>query len=333
MSQREERMIARRSLLGISLAVIAAGMGARSAGAQARYPSKPIRLVIPFPPGGGADAVARPLGPLMTETLGQPVVLDNRGGANGNLGAEIVAKAPADGYTLLLANSSLTISGGLYAKLPFNPLADFSPISLVGVTPSLLATHPSVAARTVKEFVELAKARPGKLSYGSSGIGSTMHLGAALLQSMAGLDTVHVPYKGGGPAIADALSGQTDFIFVNPVAVLAQVRAGKLNALAVTSKKRLAILPDVPTFEEAGYPGLLSSTFYGLLGPAGLPREIVMRLNAAVVAAVARKELADHLVALGYEMESNTPEQFAAFLRDDAAQWLRLIKLTGASAE
>jgi tripartite-type tricarboxylate transporter receptor subunit TctC len=326
-------MIARRSLLGTSLAAIAVGTGARSAGAQDRYPSKPIRLVIPFPPGGGADAVARPLGPLMTETLGQPVVLDNRGGANGNLGAEIVAKAPADGYTLLLANSSLTISGGLYAKLPFNPLADFSPISLVGVTPSVLATHPSLPARTVKEFVELAKARPGKLSYGSSGIGSTMHLGAALLQSMAGLDTVHVPYKGGGPAIADALSGQTDFIFVNPVAVLAQVRAGKLNALAVTSKKRLAILPDVPTFEEVGYPGLLSSTFYGLLGPAGLPREIVMRLNAAVVAAVARKELADHLVALGYEMESNTPEQFAAFLRDDAAQWLRLIKMTGASAE
>ena len=326
-------MIARRSLLGTSLAAIAVGTGARSAGAQDRYPSKPIRLVIPFPPGGGADAVARPLGPLMTETLGQPVVLDNRGGANGNLGAEIVAKAPADGYTLLLANSSLTISGGLYAKLPFNPLADFSPISLVGVTPSVLATHPSLPARTVKEFVELAKARPGKLSYGSSGIGSTMHLGAALLQSMAGLDTVHVPYKGGGPAIADALSGQTDFIFVNPVAVLAQVRAGKLNALAVTSKKRLAILPDVPTFEEVGYPGLLSSTFYGLLGPAGLPREIVMRLNAAVVAAVARKELAGHLVELGYEMESNTPEQFAAFLRDDAAQWLRLIKMTGASAE
>ena len=179
----------------------------------------------------------------------------------------------------------------------------------------------------------LAKARPGKLSYGSSGIGSTMHLGAALLQSMAGLDMVHVPYRGGGPAIADALSGQTDFIFVNPVAVLAQVRAGKLNALAVTSKARLAILPDVPTFEESGYPGLLSSTFYGLLGPAGLPREVVLRLNAAVVAAVARKELADLLVALGYEMASNTPEQFAAFLRDDAAQWLRLIKLTGASAE
>jgi tripartite-type tricarboxylate transporter receptor subunit TctC len=326
-------MIARRSILGAFLAATVAEVGTLPAGAQDRYPSKSIRLVIPFPPGGGADAVARPLGPLMTETLGQPIVLDNRGGANGNLGAEIVAKAPADGYTLLLANSSLTISGGLYRKLPFDPLGDFSPISLVGVTPSLLALNPSVPARTVKEFVELAKTRPGKLSYGSSGIGSTMHLGAALLQSMAGLDTVHVPYKGGGPAIADALSGQTDFIFVNPVAVLAQVRAGKLNALAVTSKKRLAILPEVPTFEEAGYPGLLSSTFYGLLGPAGLPREVVLRLNAAVVAAAARKELADHLVSLGYEMESNTPEQFAAFLRDDSAQWLRLIKMTGASAE
>ena len=326
-------MIARRSILGALLATTAAGTAGRPAGAQDRYPSMPIRLVIPFPPGGGADAVARPLAPLMTETLGQPIVIDNRGGANGNIGAEIVAKAPADGYTLLLANSSLTISGGLYRKLPFDPLADFSPISLVGVTPSLLATNPSVPARTVKEFVELAKARPGKLSYGSSGIGSTMHLGAALLQSMAGLETVHVPYKGGGPAIADALSGQTDFIFVNPVAVLAQIRAGKLNALAVTSKKRLAILPDVPTFEESGYPGLVSSTFYGLLGPAGLPREVVMRLNAAVVAAVARKELADQLVALGYEMESNTPEQFAAFLRDDSDQWLRLIRMTGASAE
>ncbi len=326
-------MIARRSILASMLAAMAAGAGARSAGAQDRYPSKPVRLVIPFPPGGGADAVARPLAPLMTETLGQPIVLDNRGGANGNIAAEVVAKASPDGYTLLLANSSLTISGGLYRTLPFNPLADFTPISLVGVTPSLLAVNPSVPARTVKEFVELAKARPGKLSYGSSGIGSTMHLGAALLQSMAGLDMVHVPYKGGGPAIADALSGQTDFIFVNPVAVLAQVRAGKLAALAVTSSKRLAILPDVPTFEESGYPGLLSSTFYGVLGPAGLPREVVMRLNGAVVAAVARKELADPLVALGYEMESNTPEQFAAFLRADAAQWLRLIKMTGASAE
>lgn len=333
MGKGEEPMIARRSILGALLAAATAGTGARSAAAQDKYPSKPIRLVIPFPPGGGADAVARPLGPLMTEALGQPIVLDNRGGANGNLGAEIVAKAAPDGYTLLLANSSLTISGGLYARLPFDPRADFSPISLVGVTPSVLATNPSLPARTVEEFVALAKARPGKLSYGSSGIGSTMHLGAALLQSMAGLDMVHVPYKGGGPAIADALSGQTDFIFVNPVAVLSQIKAGKLNALAVTSKKRLAILPDVPTFEEAGYPGLLSSTFYGLLGPAGLPREVVMRLNAAVVAAVARKELADHLVALGYEMESNTPEQFASFLRDDAAQWLRLIRLTGASAE
>jgi tripartite-type tricarboxylate transporter receptor subunit TctC len=325
-------MIARRSILAPMLAAMAAG-AARSAGAQDRYPSKPVRLVIPFPPGGGADAVARPLAPLMTETLGQPIVLDNRGGANGNIAAEIVARAPPDGYTLLLANSSLTISGGLYRTLPFNPLADFTPISLVGVTPSLLAVNPSVPVRTVKEFVELVKARPGKLSYGASGIGSTMHLGAALLQSMAGLDMVHVPYKGGGPAIADALSGQTDFIFVNPVAVLAQVRAAKLNALAVTSSKRLAILPDVPTFEESGYPGLLSSTFYGVLGPAGLPREVVTRLNGAVVAAVARKELADPLVALGYEMESNTPEQFATFLRADAAQWLRLIKMTGASAE
>jgi tripartite-type tricarboxylate transporter receptor subunit TctC len=326
-------MIARRGVLGALLAATAAGPGAGIAGARDKYPSKPIRLVIPFPPGGGADAVARPLAPLMTEALGQSIVLDNRGGANGNLGAEIVAKAPPDGYTLLLANSSLTISAGLYAKLPFDVQTDFSPISLIGATPSLLATHPSVPARTVKEFVALAKARPGKLSYGSSGIGSTMHLGAALLQSMAGLDMVHVPYKGGGPAIADALSGQTDFIFVNPVVVLSQIKAGKLNALAVTSKRRLAILPDVPTFEESGYPGLLSSTFYGLLGPAGLPREIVMRLNAMVVAAVARKELASHLVELGYEMESNTPEQFAAFLRDDAAQWLRLIKMTGASAE
>jgi len=328
-------MNGRRTFMGAALAAaaVAASAGARRAAAQERYPSKPIRLVIPFPPGGGADAVARPLAPLLAETLGQPVVIDNRGGANGNIGAEIVAKAAPDGYTLLLANSSLTISGGLYRTLPFNPLADFAPISLVGATPSLLATNPSVPARTVKEFVELARSRPGKMSYGSSGIGSTMHLGAALLQSMAALDTVHVPYKGGGPAIADALAGQTDFIFVNPVAVLAQVRAGKLNALAVTSKKRLAILPDVPTFEEAGYPGLLSSTFYGVLGPVGLPRDIVQRLNAAIVAAVARRELAEPLVALGYELESNTPEQFASFLRDDSAEWLRLIKLTGATAE
>ena len=317
------------------LAAMAAGAGARSAGAQDRYPSKPVRLVIRVLGRVAAPTPSPARSPRsMTETLGQPIVLDNRGGANGNIAAEIVAKAPPDGYTLLLANSSLTISGGLYRTLPFNPLADFTPISLVGVTPSLLAVNPSVPARTVKEFVELVKARPGKLSYGSSGIGSTMHLGAALLQSMAGLDMVHVPYKGGGPAIADALSGQTDFIFVNPVAVLAQVRAGKLNALAVTSSKRLAILADVPTFEESR-----------LSGPAleHLLWECLARLACRARSSCgstgrswrrwrARSWLI-HWWLWVTRWSSNTPEQFVTFLRDDFAQWLRLIKMTGASAE
>ncbi|MEK7876328.1 MAG: tripartite tricarboxylate transporter substrate binding protein [Pseudomonadota bacterium] len=320
-----------RILLAVLLGLIALS-GTAPASAQA-FPAKPIRLVIPFPPGGGADAIARPLGPKLADSLGQQVVIDNRPGANANIGAEIVAKAAPDGHTLLLANSSLTISASLYRKLPFDPLNDFTAISLVAITPSALVSHPSVPARTVKELVALARARPGKLSYSSGGVGTTMHLGAELLRSMANLSMVHVPYKGGGPAIVDLLGGHVEFAFANPVAVLAYIRAGKLNVLAVTSKKRLAILPDVPTFEESGFPGLISNTFFGVLGPAGMPREVVMRINAAIVAAVAASDVRERLISLGYELEPNTPEQFAVFLREDAAEWARLVKLSGASAD
>lgn len=320
-----------RILLAILLGLIA--LSETAPAVSQAFPAKPIRLVIPFPPGGGADAIARPLGPKLAETLGQQVVIDNRPGANANIGAEIVAKAAPDGHTLLLANSSLTISASLYRKLPFDPLNDFTAISLVAITPSALVAHPSVPAKTVKELVALARARPGKLSYSSGGVGTTMHLGAELLRSMANLSMVHVPYKGGGPAIVDLLGGHVEFAFANPVAVLAYIRAGKLNVLAVTSKKRLAILPDVPTFEESGFPGLISNTFFGVLGPAGMPREVIMRINAAIVAAVAANDVRERLISLGYELEPNTPEQFAAFLREDAAEWARLVKLSGASAD
>jgi tripartite-type tricarboxylate transporter receptor subunit TctC len=312
--------------------VVVALAFAASAGAQS-YPVKPIRVVLPFPPGGAADTLIRPLSVKLNDLLAQQIVADPRPGANGNIAAEIVARAAPDGYTLLFGNSSLPISVSLYDKLPYDVTRDFTPVSLAAFTPSVLVVHPSLPVRSVKELIALAKKQPNKLNYASGGVGNTMHLAAALLDTMAGIRMVHVPYKGAGPAIVDVLGGQCDLVFVNIAPVLGHIRAGKVIAIGVTSKTRAHVLPDVPTIAESGMPGYESTTWYGFLGPAGLPKDIVARLNRAIVEAVGAKDLRERYLALGADPQASTPDEYAAYIRNDIASWAKVVKAAGAKAE
>jgi len=297
------------------------------------YPAKPIRVVIPFPPGGAADTLIRPLAVKLNDLLGQQVVVDPRPGANGNIAAEIVARAAPDGYTLLFGNSSLPISVTLYDKLPYDVTKDFTPVSLVALTPSVLVVHPSLPVRSVKDLIALAKRQPNKLNYASGGVGNTMHLAAALLDTMAGIRMTHVPYKGAGPAIVDVLAGQCDMVFVNIAPVLGYIRTGRVVAIAVTSAKRSAVLPAVPTVAESGMPGYESTTWYGFLGPAGVPKEVVARLNSAIVEGVGTREMRERYIALGAEPQTSTPEEYAAYIRSDISSWAKVVKAAGAKAE
>ncbi len=318
------------------LIAVATGLATLAIGLHAiaqSYPTKPIRVVVPFPPGGGADVLARPLAPKLTEIIGQQIVIDNRPGANANIGAEYVARAAADGYTLFFANSSLTISMSLYNKLPFDAVKDFTPVSLLSVSPSVLVLHPSIPAKSVKELIALAKARPGKFNYGSAGIGNTMHLAGALFSTMAGVKMVHVPFKGAGPAITDLIGGQLELVFVNVPPVIAHVRAGKLNAIGVTTKQRASVLPNVPTISESGLTGYEITTWFGILGPAGLPKEVVARLNAAIVSAMGARDLRERFTELGSEPGTSSAEQFGAFIRNDITSWAKVVKISGATAD
>ena len=316
----------------IVIAMVLASCAALPVQAQT-WPAKAVRVVMPFPPGGAADTLIRPLTVKLADALGQQFVADARPGANGNIAAEIVARAAADGYTLMFGNSSLPISVSLYDKLSFDVLKDFTPVSLVAMTPSVLVVHPSLPVRTIKDLVALAKKQPNKLNFASGGVGNTMHLAAALLDSMAGIQMTHVPYKGAGPAIVDVIAGQCDMVFVNIAPVLGHIRAGKAVPIAVTSKTRSTVLPEVPTVAESGMPGYESTTWYGFLGPAGLPREVVTKLNAAIVSAVAGKDLRERYIALGAEPETSTPEAFATLIRNDIPAWAKVVKAAGAKAE
>ena len=320
-----KRVFASLISLGATLAAIAAG--------AAEYPNRPIRLVVPFAAGGGGDAIARPLAERLSEILGQRVVIENKGGANGNIGAAEVAKAEPDGYTLLFANSSLPISASLYKKLPFDIDKDFTPVALASISASVLVVHPSVPAKSVSELVQLAKAQPGKLSFGSAGVGSTMHLAAELFKTMAKVDMAHVPYRGAGPVIADLIGGHIAVVFINIPPVLSNIEAGTVRPLAVTTKARSAVLPNTPTLDESGLSGYQSTTWYGVMGPAGLPAEVVERLNRAVREAVTSEELRTRLTKLGSEPSPGSPETFAAFLKQDVKDWAEIIKASGASAE
>jgi tripartite-type tricarboxylate transporter receptor subunit TctC len=299
------------------------------------YPSKPIRFVVPYPPGGPLDIMARAIGQKLTEAWNQPVVVDNRAGAGGNIGADLVAKSAADGYTLLMgAVATHAINPTLYGKVPYDPVKDFAPVALVAQVPNVLVVNPSLPVKSVKELIELARAKPGALNFASGSTGSTSHLAGELFNALAGVQMVHIPYKGAAPAMTDLLAGQVQLMFDNLANALPNVKAGKLHALAVTTRRRSPAMPDLPTIAESGLPGFDLSTWFGVMVPAGTPPEIITRLNAEIVRALNANDMRERLEKMGAEPPAgNTPENFAAFIRAEAAKYAKVIKDSGAKAE
>jgi len=307
-------------------ALAAAAFTATTASAQ-KYPERPIRIVVPFAPGGNIDITARTIAPGLSETLGASVVVDNRAGASGTIGVDLVAKSPPDGYTLVVGSTG-TITGApsLFPKLPYNPLRDLTAISMVSDVPIMIVVHPAMRARNVKELVALAKPKAGRITMGSPGPGSTNHLAGELFQLATGVKFTHIPYKGNGPALIDLMGGQIDIVFDQMTASIGYVRGGKLRALGVAQSKRSAQLPDVPTLAEQGCKGCEASTFAGLFGPAGLPKPILDRLADATAKVVASKPVHDRFVSLGAEPKSSTPEEFSRLVQADVARWARVVK-------
>ncbi len=290
------------------------------------YPAKPIRIIVPYPPGGGTDVVARIISDPLAAALGQPIIIDNRGGAAGNLGTDIAAKSAPDGYTILLTLSSHTINPKLYDKLPFDVERDFAPISLVALSPQILVAHPSVPANNIRELIALAKAQPGKLNFASVGTGSPGHIAGELFKLKTGVDIVHIPYKGGGPAVTDTLGGQVQLLFVTLPAAMQHVKAGRLKALAVTSDKRSLAAPDIPTIAESGVPDCVVNSWYGALAPAKTPPAIVAKLQAAFAKALSMPEVKDKLFAQGAEGAPSTSADFERRIHDELRQWEYVIR-------
>jgi tripartite-type tricarboxylate transporter receptor subunit TctC len=313
---------------------LALALGCAGAFAQS-YPAKPIRLVVPYPAGGPLDIMARAIGQKLTEAWHQPVVVDNRAGAGGNIGADLVAKSAPDGYTLLMgAVATQAINPALYSKIPYDPIKDFTAVALVAQVPNILVVNPSVPAKSVKELIALARAKPGSLNFASGSTGSTGHLAGELFNTMAGVKMVHIPYKGAAPAMADLLSGQVQLMFDNLASSLPNVKAGKLHALAVTTLARSPAVPDLPTIAESGLPGFDLTTWFGLLVPAGTPHDIVVKLNAEIVRALDSKDMRERLEKMGAEPPpDNTPEHFAAFIRSEAEKYAKVVKASGARVD
>jgi tripartite-type tricarboxylate transporter receptor subunit TctC len=303
-------------------------------GAEQAYPSKPIRLVVPFPAGGSLDAVARAIGQKLTEAWGQPVVIDNRPGAGGNIGADLVAKSAPDGYTILEgALSTHAVNVSLYAKMPYDPIKDFAPITLVAVTPNVLVLNASFPVNSVPELLAYARANPGKLSFGSGSNGSAGHLAGELFKTEAGVDMVHIPYKGGAPALQALLAGDTQLMFDTPANSAAQLKAGKLKALAVTTARRSSLMPELPTLSETGLPGFDIYTWWGFMAPAGTPKEIVAKWNAEVTRILKSPEMAAFFAQQGAEPAPDSPEQFAALIKSEIAKYAKIVKQSGAKVD
>ena len=297
------------------------------------FPNKPIKVLVPFPAGGTVDFFARTLAPKLSEALGQAVLVENRPGAGGNIATEAVAKATPDGYTLLMGSEIVAINTSLYSKLNYDPLKDLAPVVLVGTVPNILIVNPAVPANNVKELIALGKNKSANLSYASTGQGTSTHLSTELFKNMTGMEAVHVPYKGGPPAIADLLGGQVNMMFINMPTGIAHVRSGKVKILAVSSKKRVAQLPDVPTVEEAGVKGFVTFAWSGLFAPAGTPREVVMRLNQEVVKLLKLPAIREQLAGQGAEAVGDTPEEFGLFMRNEVAQWAHMVRTSGAKVD
>ena len=316
----------------IGAALLAAGLAAGNALAADKYPTKPIRFIVPFPPGGGTDIVARVIAQRMTETLGEQVVVDNRGGAGGTIGAEIAARAVPDGYTLIMVSGSYAVNPTVY-KLSYDPITGVTPIALVAQGAFVMALHPAVPATNVKEFIALARAKPGALNFASTGVGGITHLATELFRMMAGVNITHIPYKGTGPALTDVLGGQVQILFGSAPATVPHVRTGKLRGLGVTTPKRIAALPDMPTISEAGVPGYEVVLWYGVLGPKGLPKDIVARWNSEVNRIVQTQEMKERFVQEGIEAAPGTPEHFAQFLKRDIEKWMKVVKDANVKAQ
>ena len=316
----------------VSALIVALGSLAHHASAQT-YPAKPIRIIVPLAAGGPGDVLARAIGQKLSEQVGQSVVIDNRPGANTNVGSEFVAKAPADGYTLLATASTLTINPSLYPALPYDAIKDFAPITLIGTTPLILVVHPSLPVKSVKELITLAKSRPAQLNYGSAGNGSVLHLAGEMLNSRAGIKLVHVPYKGVTNAFSDLLGGQISIMFPGAPIALPQVKAGKLRALGTTGAGRTAAAPELAPISEAGLPGYEVSVWYGMLAPAGTPTPVITRLHAEISKIVQLQDIKERWAALGAEPLHNTPDQFAAFLKADLGKWAKVVRDSGAKID
>ncbi len=329
------RLLARLSILTLALAagVCSAQSGSAQSGALA-YPAKPVRFVVGFTPGGPSDILARALGQKLGDLWSQQVVIENRPGAGGNIAAEIVAKSAPDGYTWLLGNNSiLATNASLYRTLAYDPVKDFAPVALVAVQPNILVVNPQVAAKSVMELIALARAKPGQLNYASSGSGAAAHLSGELFRAMTGVDIVHVPYKGAQPALTDVIAGQVQLMFATSASALPYIKAGRLRALAVTTARRSAAMPELPTISEAGVAGFEAISWHGVVVPAATPTPLVERLNHDIVNALRAPELRDRLAALGAEVITGTPREFADYIAREIPKWTKVVKDSGARAE
>ena len=317
-----------------SLSAALAVSALHAAAAAEAYPAKPVRLVVAFPPGGGTDIIARSIAQKLAGRIAQQVVVDNRPGAGGNIGTDIVAKSAPDGYTILMGSAGpLAINASLFGKMPFDPIRDLAPVTLAASTPNVLVVHPSLRAATIEELIALAKARPGEINFASSGHGTPAHLAGELFNSMAGVKLVHVPYKGASPALADLLGGQVQLMFSTMPPALPHVKDGKLRALAVTSAKRSPAAPELPTVDEIALPGFEANTWHGVVVPAGTPETIVGRLNREIVAILHLPEVVERLSGQGAEPVGSTPQEFAAYIKSEALKWAKVVRHSGAKAE
>jgi len=314
-------------VLGVNLAHALA-----AAGAMAQYPNKPIRFILPFP-GGATDFLGRVVGQRLAEALGQPVVIDNRPGAGGNLGIEIAARSAPDGYTLVLVAPNITISPSLYRKLNYDPVRDFAPVTPVATVTMVIITHPALPAQTLKEFIALAKSKPGQLNYGSGGSGTSLHLAGELFKITAGVDLVHVPYKGASVAMNDVIGGRLDSLFIGIPAPAPHIKAGRLRGLAVLASQRSPVLPEVPTATEAGLPGFEVTTWYGVLAPAGTPKDIVARLNREIVKILNTPDTKERLAVVAADPMTSSPEQFSAYIKQEIARWSKVVRTAGLRAD
>jgi tripartite-type tricarboxylate transporter receptor subunit TctC len=320
--------------IAVALAGLLAVVAATTLATAANYPDRPVTVVVGFPPGGASDILARILTDKLSKLLGQPVIVDNRPGAGGNVAGELVAHAAPDGYTLLIGNNAiLATNASLYSNIGFDAVKDFAPISLIGTQANVLVVNPNVPAHSLAELIALAKANPGKLNFASSGYGLAAHLAGELFKAQAHIDIVHVPYKGSAPALEDVIAGQDQMMFATTSGVMGFLKNGQVRALAVTTLKRTAILPDVPTMDEAGLPGFEATTWHGLVAPAGTPPAIIDTLHGALVAALADPDVKTKLAALGVDIGPDSPDAFAAYIKAEIPKWAAIIKASGAKVE